>query len=57
MTGQSSGATDKAKASKTVFDDKLESMNEDVNEMEPGCDINPASEENLLRLMKWYEAG
>ena len=38
--GQSSGAT--YKANETVLDDKLESMNEDVNEMEPGCEIAPA---------------
>ena len=38
--GQSSRAT--YKANETVLDDKLESMNEDVNEMEPGCEIAPA---------------
>ena len=39
-TDQSSEPTDKA--NETVLDDKLESMNEDVNEMEPGCEIAPA---------------
>ena len=36
-TDQSPGATDKA--NETVKDDKLESMSDDVNEIEPGCEI------------------
>ena len=36
-TGESSRTTDKA--NETVIDDKLEKMSEDVNEMEPGCEI------------------
>ena len=49
-TAKSSRTTDQSSQTtiwspeETVLDNKLGSMNEDVNEMEPGCDIPPASE-------------